>query len=181
MPPPLEFKKALNLLKTAFSMKANLPQNEPAWREKMEIYAKVLESRGAASTYVLHDGPPCANRAIHEGHALNKYRKDFVVFYPDLEYVAPEHNGEFYIVAKALAAATVNSCSLTGPRTAARFLGRQLECATFAHPFPDRSILGGLAKYVTMEQGIGAVKPGSGGNGSTPLRVSTRERVRAEV
>jgi isoleucyl-tRNA synthetase len=332
MPPPLELKKTLNLPKTDFSMKANLPQNEPKWLErweKMGIYAKIRESRRGAPSYVLHDGPPYANGAIHEGHALNKCLKDFVVksktmagfdspyvpgwdchglpieikvdealgrkklemppiavrkkcreyaekylniqrdqfkrlgilgrweqpystmssqyesvivrrlfdfmengavykglrpvywcihdktalaeaeieyanrtspsvwvkyrltsdpakidpalagkkvstiiwtttpwtlpasmavaFHPDLEYVALDHKGEFYIVAEALAAATVNSCSLADARAAARFPGRQLEYATFAHPFLDRSILGVLANYVTTEQGTGAV------------------------
>jgi len=50
MRPPLELKKTLNLPKTDFSMKANLPQNEPKWLErweKMEIYAKIRESRRA--------------------------------------------------------------------------------------------------------------------------------------
>jgi isoleucyl-tRNA synthetase len=332
MRPPLELKKTLNLPKTDFSMKANLPQNEPKWLErweKMDIYGKIRESRRGAPSYVLHDGPPYANGAIHEGHALNKCLKDFVVksktmagfdspyvpgwdchglpieikvdealgrkklempaiavrrkcreyaekylniqreqfkrlgilgrwdqpystmspryesvivrqlfdfiengavykglrpvywcihdktalaeaeieysnhtspsvwvkyrltsdpakidpalagkqvstiiwtttpwtlpasmavaFHPDLEYVALEHNGEFYIVAGALAAATVNSCRLTDAPVVARFPGRQLEYATFAHPFLDRSILGVLANYVTTEQGTGAV------------------------
>src|SRR5690242_21875746 len=82
MRPPLELKKTLNLPKTEFSMKANLPQNEPKWLErweKMEIYAKMRECRGGASSYVLHGGAPYANGAIHEGHALNKCLKDFVV------------------------------------------------------------------------------------------------------
>jgi isoleucyl-tRNA synthetase len=79
---PLELKKTLNLPRTDFSMKANLPQNEPKWLErweKMEIYAKIRESRRDAPSYILHDGPPYANGAIHEGHALNKCLKDFVV------------------------------------------------------------------------------------------------------
>src|SRR6266853_3749369 len=79
---PLELKKTLNLPKTSFSMKANLPQNEPKllemW-EKMGIYAKIREARRGSPKYVLHDGPPYANGAIHEGHALNKSLKDFVV------------------------------------------------------------------------------------------------------
>src|SRR6478672_4051479 len=82
MRPPLELKKTLNLPKTDFSMKANLPQNEPKWLErweKMGIYEKIRESRKGAPSYVLHDGPPYANGAIHEGHALNKCLKDFVV------------------------------------------------------------------------------------------------------
>ncbi len=329
---PLELKKTLNLPKTDFSMKANLPQNEPKWLErwdKMEIYQRIRESRKGRPLWVLHDGPPYANGAIHEGHALNKCLKDFVVksktmagfdspyvpgwdchglpieikvdealgrkklempasavrrkcreyaekylniqreqfkrlgilgrwenpystmtpqyesvivrqlfdfmesgavykglrpvywcwhdktalaeaeieysnrtspsvwvryrltsdpgsidpalagkkvstiiwtttpwtlpaslavaFHPDLEYVALEHNGEFYIVADALAQATIASCKLEGASVAARFPGRKLEYATFAHPFLDRQILGVLANYVTTEQGTGAV------------------------
>jgi isoleucyl-tRNA synthetase len=82
MRPPLELKKTLNLPKTDFSMKANLPQNEPKWLERWEktdIYAKIRASRKGSPTYLLHDGPPYANGAIHEGHALNKCLKDFVV------------------------------------------------------------------------------------------------------
>src|SRR6478672_1061154 len=80
-----------------------------------------------------------------------------VAFHPDLEYVALEHNGELYIVAEALAKATIEACKLSDASVAARFPGRKLEYATFAHPFLDRSILGVLANYVTTEQGTGAV------------------------
>ena len=79
---PLELKTTLNLPKTAFSMKANLPQNEPKWLERWEqmgIYNRIRESRRGRPFYVLHDGPPYANGPIHEGHALNKCLKDFVV------------------------------------------------------------------------------------------------------
>jgi isoleucyl-tRNA synthetase len=79
---PLELKATLNLPKTDFPMKANLPHNEPKWLEKWEtmgIYGKIREARKGSPTYVLHDGPPYANGAIHEGHALNKSLKDFVV------------------------------------------------------------------------------------------------------
>ena len=79
---PLELKKTLNLPKTDFSMKANLPLNEPKWLELWEktwIYGKIRESRKGRPSYILHDGPPYANGPIHEGHALNKCLKDFVV------------------------------------------------------------------------------------------------------
>src|SRR5437588_3330691 len=329
---PLDLKKTLNLPKTDFSMKANLPQNEPKWLErweKMGIYSKIREARKGASSYILHDGPPYANGAIHEGHALNKCLKDFVVksktmagfdspyvpgwdchglpieikvdeklgrkkleipaiavrrecrayaekflniqreqfkrlgilgrwdqpystmtpqyesvivrqlfdfmengavykglrpvywcwhdktalaeaeieysnhtspsvwvkyrltsepakidpalagknvstiiwtttpwtlpasmavaFHPELEYVALEHNGEVYIVADALAKATLDATKFNGASMMARFPGRKLEYATFAHPFLDRQILGVLAEYVTTDQGTGAV------------------------
>jgi isoleucyl-tRNA synthetase len=329
---PLDLKSTLNLPKTDFSMKANLPQNEPKllerW-EKMGIYGKIREARKGSPSYVLHDGPPYANGAIHEGHALNKCLKDFVVksktmagfdspyvpgwdchglpieikvdealgrkklemapsdvrrkcreyaqkyldiqreqfkrlgilgrwdnpystmtpqyesvivralfdfmengavykglrpvywcirdktalaeaeieyanhtspsvwvkyrlasdpakidpalagknvstiiwtttpwtlpasmavaFHPTLEYVALEHNGEVYIVADALAKATIEKSNLTGAKEIARFPGKKLEFATFAHPFLERQILGVLAEYVTTDQGTGAV------------------------
>ncbi|HWZ45273.1 MAG TPA: isoleucine--tRNA ligase [Candidatus Saccharimonadales bacterium] len=329
---PLELKKTLNLPKTDFSMKANLPLNEPKWLELWEktgLYGKIRESRRGRPTYILHDGPPYANGPIHEGHALNKCLKDFVVksktmagydspyvpgwdchglpieikvdeslgrkklempaisvrracrqyaekyldlqrsqfkrlgifgqweqpystmtpqyesvivrtlfdfmengavykglrpvywcihdktalaeaeveyamhtspsvwvkyrvtsdpakidarlagkrvntiiwtttpwtlpasmavaFHPELEYVALEHNGECYIVADALAKATIEKCGLLGATGAVRFPGSRLEHATFAHPFLERSVLGVLANYVTTEQGTGAV------------------------
>ncbi|HET6840767.1 MAG TPA: isoleucine--tRNA ligase [Candidatus Angelobacter sp.] len=332
MQDPLELKATLNLPKTDFSMKANLPQNEPKMLERwetMRIYEKIRESRKGAPAWVLHDGPPYANGTIHEGHALNKCLKDFVVksktmsgfdspyvpgwdchglpieikvdeslgrkklemsplavrkkcreyaekyldlqreqfkrigvfgrfdnpystmspqyesvivrtlfdfmekgavykglrpvywcifdktalaeaeieygphtspsvwvryrmtsdpakidsklagrqvstiiwtttpwtlpasmavaFHPELEYVALQHGEEVYIVADALAKVTIEKCALDGAVEIARFPGRALELATFAHPFLDRKILGVLANYVTTDQGTGAV------------------------
>ena len=80
-----------------------------------------------------------------------------IAFHPDLEYVALESCGDVFVVAEALAEATKKSTSLESAKMVARFPGRQLEYATFAHPFLDRSILGVLATYVTTEQGTGAV------------------------
>ena len=77
-----ELKATLNLPKTDFPMKANLPQNEPkmlAHWEELGIYDRIREARKGAPMYVLHDGPPYANGPIHLGHALNKSLKDFVV------------------------------------------------------------------------------------------------------
>ncbi len=75
-------KSTLNLPQTAFPMKANLPENEPkrlaAWQQQ-HLYAQIREARAGAAKYILHDGPPYANGAIHLGHALNKCIKDFVV------------------------------------------------------------------------------------------------------
>ncbi|MAY74948.1 MAG: isoleucine--tRNA ligase [Phycisphaerae bacterium] len=76
------YKKTLNLPKTAFPMKANLIQNEPAsltrWDE-MGLYARLRESRDGRERFVFHDGPPYANGSIHLGHLMNKCLKDFVV------------------------------------------------------------------------------------------------------
>ncbi len=79
---PLDLKSTLNLPKTQFSMKANLPQNEPkmlARWEQMRLYDQIRGARQGAPLYVMHDGPPYANGPIHLGHALNKCLKDFVV------------------------------------------------------------------------------------------------------
>jgi isoleucyl-tRNA synthetase len=78
----VDLKSTINLPKTGFPMKANLPQNEPKildrWKA-MRLYERVREARKGETTYVLHDGPPYANGPIHLGHALNKCLKDFVV------------------------------------------------------------------------------------------------------
>ena len=79
---PLDLKSTINLPKTDFPMKANLPQNEPQMLEKwerMRIYERIRQSRHGATVYVLHDGPPYTSGPIHLGTALNKSLKDFVV------------------------------------------------------------------------------------------------------
>ena len=78
----LELKATLNLPKTDFAMKANLPQNEPKWLarwEEMSIYHRLRQARAGSPLYILHDGPPYANGPIHLGTALNKSLKDFIV------------------------------------------------------------------------------------------------------
>jgi isoleucyl-tRNA synthetase len=81
-PAPKPLKATLNLPQTPFPMKANLPQNEPArlaaWQQQ-DLYAQIRAARAGSPKYILHDGPPYANGAIHLGHALNKCIKDFVV------------------------------------------------------------------------------------------------------
>ncbi|OGL64144.1 MAG: isoleucine--tRNA ligase [Candidatus Tectomicrobia bacterium RIFCSPLOWO2_02_FULL_70_19] len=77
-----DYKKILNLPKTAFPMKGDLPQREPqmlaAW-EKEGLYARLREASKGRKKYILHDGPPYANGHIHMGTALNKILKDIVV------------------------------------------------------------------------------------------------------
>jgi isoleucyl-tRNA synthetase len=88
MQEPLELKKTINLPKTDFSMKANLPQNEPKWLAgwaKENLYGQIRESRKGAPIFTLHDGPPYANGRIHLGTALNKILKDFIVKMKTLE------------------------------------------------------------------------------------------------
>jgi isoleucyl-tRNA synthetase len=79
---PFELKSTINLPKTAFPMKANLPQNEPkilARWEESGIYERIRQARKGAPTYILHDGPPYTSGPIHMGTALNKCLKDFIV------------------------------------------------------------------------------------------------------
>ena len=77
-----EWKDTVNLPRTDFPMKANLPTSEPEtlarWRE-MDLYGKIRASRQHAAKFVLHDGPPYANGNIHIGTAMNKILKELVV------------------------------------------------------------------------------------------------------
>ena len=78
----MDYKSTLNLPRTDFPMKANLPQREPemlAWWDEMRLYDKIQENGSGRPLYVLHDGPPYANGRIHIGHALNKILKDIIV------------------------------------------------------------------------------------------------------
>ncbi|HET9371850.1 MAG TPA: isoleucine--tRNA ligase [Vicinamibacterales bacterium] len=77
-----DWKETLNLPRTEFPMKANLPATEPAmlasWAS-MDLYGTLRTSRQGRPRFVLHDGPPYANGQIHIGHALNKVLKDLIV------------------------------------------------------------------------------------------------------
>ena len=78
----MDLKQTINLPKTAFSMKANLPQTEPKLLERWEkerLYDAIRASRKGRQVYILHDGPPYANGRIHLGTAFNKILKDFIV------------------------------------------------------------------------------------------------------
>jgi len=80
--PSKKLKETLNLPRTDFPMKANLPSREPAMIERWEeqgLYRLIREARRGRPTFVLHDGPPYANGNIHTGTALNKVLKDIVV------------------------------------------------------------------------------------------------------
>jgi len=76
------YKETLNLPRTEFPMKANLPAREPEmlkmW-EETHLYQQIQKSREGRELFVLHDGPPFANGDVHMGTALNKILKDFVV------------------------------------------------------------------------------------------------------
>ncbi len=75
-------KEDILLPKTAFSMKANLPNKEPSILEKWEknqIFKKIRKNSKGKEKFILHDGPPYANGHIHMGTALNKILKDMIV------------------------------------------------------------------------------------------------------
>ncbi len=79
---PLELKATINLPKTAFPMKASLPQNEPKMLERWEqtaLYERIRQARRGAPRFILHDGPPYTSGPIHMGTAMNKCLKDFIV------------------------------------------------------------------------------------------------------
>ena len=82
-----------------------------------------------------------------------------VAYHPEENYLAlAAPDDAVYIVAEKLAAQTAEKTGLQGAREIARFAGRKMEGAHFAHPFlPDRQVLGVVADYVTMDQGTGAV------------------------
>ena len=81
-------KENINLPKTSFSMKANLPLKEPTLVEywsKIGLYKKLRESRAGKEKFVLHDGPPYANGNIHMGTALNKILKDIIIKFHQMD------------------------------------------------------------------------------------------------
>src|SRR3989338_2662306 len=80
----MEYKNTLNLPRTDFPMKADLPNREPkilkSWQDS-GLYEKIRKIYKGEKKFILHDGPPYANGSIHMGHALNKILKDIVIRY----------------------------------------------------------------------------------------------------
>jgi len=81
-------KEFINLPKTAFSMKANLPTKEPGiieyWK-KINLYEKLRVKSKGKEKFILHDGPPYANGNIHMGTALNKILKDIITKFHQMD------------------------------------------------------------------------------------------------
>lgn len=78
----MKMKETLQLGKTAFPMRGNLPVREVEWQkewEEAQIYQRRQALNEGKPTFILHDGPPYANGNIHLGHALNKISKDIIV------------------------------------------------------------------------------------------------------
>ncbi len=78
----LRYKATILLPATDFPMRGDLPKREPEtlkrWQDE-DLYARLREQARGRPSFVLHDGPPYANGAIHLGHAVNKVLKDAVV------------------------------------------------------------------------------------------------------
>jgi isoleucyl-tRNA synthetase len=77
-----DYKATINLPVTAFPMKADLAKREPAMLEAWEredVYGKIRNVAKGRPTFILTDGPPYANGALHLGHSLNKILKDIIV------------------------------------------------------------------------------------------------------
>jgi len=78
----VDYKQTINLPQTDFPMKADLANREPRWLgfwSGRDIYAKLRAVARGRPVFILADGPPYANGAIHIGHAVNKVLKDVVV------------------------------------------------------------------------------------------------------
>ena len=88
-----DYNGTLNLPKTDFPMRANLPAREPDMlrdKEEKDIYHRVMERSAGKPRFILHDGPPFSNGSIHMGTAMNKVLKDFIIRYKGLSgYHAP--------------------------------------------------------------------------------------------
>ena len=83
----MDYANTLNLPRTDFPMRANLPQREPQILEKWnseDIYREVRKKNSGKPLFILHDGPPFSNNGIHMGTAMNKILKDFINRYKSM-------------------------------------------------------------------------------------------------
>ncbi len=93
----MDYSQTLNLPKTDFPMRGNLPQREPeilARQESDKMYEKLMEKNEGQPLFILHDGPPYANGDMHMGHALNKTLKDIITRFKNMDgFKAPYIHG----------------------------------------------------------------------------------------
>ncbi|RMC25112.1 MULTISPECIES: isoleucine--tRNA ligase [unclassified Lactobacillus] len=83
----MKVKDTLNLGKTKFKMRGNLPVREVEWQKSWDenrLYEQRLKLNAGKPRFDLHDGPPFANGNIHMGHALNKVSKDIIVRFKNM-------------------------------------------------------------------------------------------------
>jgi isoleucyl-tRNA synthetase len=78
----MDYQKTVQLPKTEFPMRGNLPRREPMiqrqW-DSQDYYGQLRNQRKDQPKFILHDGPPYANGHIHLGTAVNKVLKDIVI------------------------------------------------------------------------------------------------------
>ncbi|MBQ2696657.1 MAG: isoleucine--tRNA ligase [Clostridia bacterium] len=93
----MDYSQTLNLPKTEFPMRGNLPQREPEILKRQEdntMYEKLMEKNEGKPLFILHDGPPYANGDMHMGHALNKTLKDIITRFKNMDgFKAPYIHG----------------------------------------------------------------------------------------
>ena len=93
----MDYSQTLNLPKTEFPMRGNLPQREPEILKRQEdntMYDKLMEKNEGKPLFILHDGPPYANGDMHMGHALNKTLKDIITRFKNMDgFKAPYIHG----------------------------------------------------------------------------------------
>jgi isoleucyl-tRNA synthetase len=80
--PTTDYRATLNLPDTPFPMRGDLPKREPGWVAQWSdegVYKQLRDARRNKPRFVLHDGPPYANGALHIGHGANKILKDMIV------------------------------------------------------------------------------------------------------
>ncbi|RYF71303.1 MAG: isoleucine--tRNA ligase, partial [Comamonadaceae bacterium] len=83
-----DYRATLNLPDTPFPMRGDLPKREPGWVKQWDeegLYKRLRVARAGAPKFILHDGPPYANGALHMGHAVNKVLKDMITKARQLE------------------------------------------------------------------------------------------------
>ncbi len=93
----MDYSQTLNLPKTDFPMRGNLPQREPeilARQESDKMYEKLMEKNEGKPLFILHDGPPYTNGDMRMGHALNKTLKDIITRFKNMDgFKAPYIHG----------------------------------------------------------------------------------------
>lgn len=81
-------KKTIILPKTKFLIRRSRSKDEEilsTW-ERSSIYQKSLLNR-TNGDFLIHDGPPYANGAVHIGHFVNRVLKDFLLrFYNSIGF-----------------------------------------------------------------------------------------------
>ncbi len=86
-----------------------------------------------------------------------------IALHPQESYVLLKaDNGEYYIVAEALAEKTMSMGGVASYEIVARFQGKDMEYMKAQHPFLDRESLVVNADYVTMDSGTGCVHTAPG-------------------